>query len=81
MSAKMRFTTKDLETFPDPINGMRYEIIDGELYISKQPHWNHQGVGDAINIRGEGFWNIGLPIGNENSLKCTVVILLRMNLN
>jgi Uma2 family endonuclease len=25
-----------------PDNGTRYEIIDGELYMSRQPHWHHQ---------------------------------------
>jgi Uma2 family endonuclease len=51
MSTKMRFTTKDLEAFPDSIDGTRYEIIDGELFMAKQPHWNHQGVSDAINFQ------------------------------
>ena len=27
-----------------PEDGTRYEIIDGELYMSKQPHTNHQDV-------------------------------------
>jgi len=35
-----RFTSADLEAFPD--DGKRYEIIDGELYVSKQPHIYHQ---------------------------------------
>ena len=29
-----------LEVLPD--DGKRYEIIDGELYMSRQPHWHHQ---------------------------------------
>ena len=37
-----RFTSADLEAFPD--DGKRYEIIDGELYVSKQPHIYHQRV-------------------------------------
>ena len=36
----LRWTSADLEALPD--NGKRYEIIDGELYMSKQPHWHHQ---------------------------------------
>lgn len=40
--ATIRWTTADLETLPD--NGTRYEIIDGELYMSKQPTWHHQFV-------------------------------------
>jgi len=36
----LRWTSADLEVLPD--DGKRYEIIDGELYVSKQPHWHHQ---------------------------------------
>lgn len=35
-----RWTTSDINLLPD--NGTRYEIIDGELFISKQPHWYNQ---------------------------------------
>lgn len=35
-----RWTTSDIELLPE--NGTRYEIIDGELFMSKQPHWYHQ---------------------------------------
>ncbi len=42
METALRWTSADLELFPD--NGKRYEIIDGELYVSKQPHWDHQFV-------------------------------------
>jgi Uma2 family endonuclease len=44
MSTQMRFTSKDLENLPDMIDGTRYEIIDGELFISRPTEWNHQGV-------------------------------------
>jgi len=40
MSTELRFTIHDLEILPE--NGNRYEIIDGELYVSTQPHWQHQ---------------------------------------
>ncbi len=42
MTTTPRFTSADLESFPD--DGKRYEIIDGELYVSKQPHLYHQFV-------------------------------------
>lgn len=42
MSVSLRWTSADLATFPE--NGKRYEIVDGELYVSKQPHWHHQFV-------------------------------------
>lgn len=37
---RVRWTTADLELLPD--NGNRYEIIDGELIVTRAPHWNHQ---------------------------------------
>ena len=40
MATTLRWTSADLEAMPD--NGKRYEIIDGELYMSKQPHYHHQ---------------------------------------
>jgi Uma2 family endonuclease len=49
MSTMMRFTTKDLEVLPDPLDDTRYEIIEGELYMSRQPHYNHQEVCNEIS--------------------------------
>jgi Uma2 family endonuclease len=37
---EIRWTTADLELLPD--NGNRYEIIDGELFVTRAPHWEHQ---------------------------------------
>ena len=42
MSTMTHWTSSDLESMPD--DGTRYEIIDGELHMSKQPHANHQDV-------------------------------------
>ncbi len=39
----VHWTSKDLEILPED-DGTRYEIIDGELYVSKQPHKHHQLV-------------------------------------
>ncbi len=44
MSTAVRFTSADLEGFPD--DGKRREIIDGELVVSSQPHYYHQLLGD-----------------------------------
>lgn len=38
----LHWTSRDLELLPD--DGNRYEIIDGELYVAKQPDWQHQLV-------------------------------------
>lgn len=35
----LHWTSRDLELLPDT---ERYDIVDGELYVSKQPHWQHQ---------------------------------------
>jgi len=42
ISDRVRWTTADLELLPD--NGDRYEIIDGELFMTRAPHWGHQRV-------------------------------------
>ena len=49
VSTAFRFTTKDLEAMPD-IEGVRYEIIDGELYVSNAPHAHHQYAADEIRL-------------------------------
>jgi len=36
------WTYEMLETLPD--NGNRYEVIDGELFVTAAPAWSHQGV-------------------------------------
>ncbi len=43
------WTVDDLERLPDD-EGKRYEIIDGELYVSTQPSWQHQFV--CLQIAG-----------------------------
>src|SRR6266545_6401099 len=40
MGTQPKLTSRDLELMPD--NGKLYELIDGELYVSKQPSWEHQ---------------------------------------
>jgi hypothetical protein len=43
MTSIQRWTSADLDAFPDD-DGKRYEIIDGELVVSTQPHFYHQLV-------------------------------------
>jgi Uma2 family endonuclease len=50
----LHWTLQDLELLPD--DGSRYEIIDGELYVSKQPDWQHQLVCSRLNFLLEA-WN------------------------
>src|ERR1700730_16326135 len=42
----LRWTSQDLEKLAD--EGKRYEIVDGDLYVSRQPHLYHQYVCGAI---------------------------------
>ena len=37
---KLKWTTSDLELLPESSN--RYEIIDGDLEMTRAPHWQHQ---------------------------------------
>lgn len=39
----IRWTTADLGIF-DGDRSKRYEIIDGELFVTRAPHWQHQDV-------------------------------------
>jgi Uma2 family endonuclease len=42
MAIAARWTTAELEGLPEPLDGTRYEIVDGELYVTTQPSWQHQ---------------------------------------
>jgi len=44
----LRWTSHDLELLPD--DGKRYEIVDGELYVSDPSHWHHQLVCGKLAI-------------------------------
>ncbi len=53
MTTAFRFTSADLEQLPD-IEGVRYEIIDGDLYVSRAPGEPHQysclSLGSALHV-------------------------------
>ena len=76
-----RFTSADLESFPD--DGKRYEIIDGELYVSKQPHFYHQRVCSRILLKleqwsqqsgdGEAVIAPGLVLADDDDVAPDVV--------
>lgn len=75
MTATLSFTSADLEAFPD--DGKRYEIIDGELYVSEQPHFFHQRV--CINVvsdntpgRPQSGRTLGLPDTMIHRATCTM---------
>lgn len=43
---EVRWTIADLEGFPD--NHNRYEIVDGELFVTGAPHLDHQNVAGLL---------------------------------
>ncbi|MEK6286352.1 MAG: Uma2 family endonuclease [Acidobacteriota bacterium] len=63
MASTLRFTSSDLEKFPD--DGKRYEIIDGELYVSRQPHYYHQLVCSNV-VALLKTWNKSSGLGQVN---------------
>jgi Uma2 family endonuclease len=42
MASTLHWKSADLEALPD--DGQRYEIIGGELFVSKRPHFYHQDL-------------------------------------
>jgi Uma2 family endonuclease len=43
---KIRWTTADLELLPN--DGKHYEIINGDLFVTRAPDWKHQNVADNV---------------------------------
>ena len=46
-TAGIRWTTSDLELLTND-EGKRYEIIDGELFVTRSPHFRHQDASGNI---------------------------------
>lgn len=49
----IRWTTRDLDAMPDDGGWKRYEIIDGELFVTRAPHIRHQGAAGKLHVRLE----------------------------
>ena len=56
MTTAFRFTSADLDRMPE-IEGVRYEIIDGDLHVSRQPDESHQFTCTRFTVALEG-WNL-----------------------
>lgn len=61
---RLRWTTADLELLPD--NGNRYEIVDGELFVTRAPGWGHQKVCGNIS-RELNLWSQQTNLGEAVS--------------
>jgi Uma2 family endonuclease len=89
VSTSRRYTSADLAGMPD-VPGTRYEIIDGELFVSKQPHWHHQfaclRAGNALDTwstrTGAGMTNTapGLVFAEDDDVAPDVVWISRERL-
>jgi Uma2 family endonuclease len=60
MNTALRWTSADLEVLPE--DEKRYEIVDGELYMSRQPHYHHQVTCSNINFLLK-VWNDQMGMG------------------
>jgi len=88
MVAGVRWTTADLEVLPD--NGNRYEIVDGELFVTRAPRWGHQKacvrVASALDAwsqqtgLGEVVAGPGIIFGDEDNVIPDVVWVSRERL-
>lgn len=58
----IRWTVKDLEAMPDDWGWKRYEVIDGELFVSRAPHYFHQRPASKLNIL-LGIWSEKTGLG------------------
>jgi len=77
MSVQRRYTSRDLDLLPD-IEGVRYEIIDRELHVSKAPGLEHQYVcvvlGSALHFwcvnegHGRVYGGPGLVFSEDNDV-------------
>jgi Uma2 family endonuclease len=80
------FTVDDLELMPQ-IEGARYELVDGELYVSTAPHFMHQlaatRMASALNewsrsgLPGEAVTGPGLIFDRQNAVIPDVVWIRR----
>jgi Uma2 family endonuclease len=83
---RFHFTVDDLELMPH-VEGARYELVDGELYVSTAPHLMHQlvatRVASALNewsrsgLPGEAVTGPGLIFDRRNAVIPDVVWIRR----
>jgi Uma2 family endonuclease len=59
----VKLTSADLEFFPE--NGKLYELIEGELLVSRQPSWHHQYACSSF-IEFLGAWSRQTGLGFAN---------------
>ncbi len=60
----IRWTIRDLDAMLDDSGWKRYEIIDGELLVTRAPHVWHQNAGGNIHIE-LGLWSRQTRLGKS----------------
>jgi Uma2 family endonuclease len=86
----IRFLARDIWDTPD--DGKRYEVIDGELYMTPPPNWGHQyGLGKLYLLVGNHVYGRGLgkvvqaPVGvvldDENGIQPDMVYISKERLD
>jgi Uma2 family endonuclease len=91
VSAGQHFTLDDLAGLPDGEDtGLRYELIDGELHMTTQPHWLHQGAAGVLfgelfiwsraNDTGRPYMAPGVVFSPEHAVAPDVVWVRRERL-
>jgi Uma2 family endonuclease len=46
----IRWTIQDIDAMPDDGGWKRYEVIDGELFVTRAPHIRHQNAGGNLHV-------------------------------
>ena len=65
VASPLRWTTKDLDAMPDDGGWTRYEIVEGDLIVTRAPHFGHQRAGGKLYVELENWSHqtrLGEPI-------------------
>lgn len=60
----LRWTIQDLDAMPDDGGWKRYELIEGELYVTRAPHIRHQSVSGKLHVCLEN-WSEQTGLGHS----------------
>ena len=64
LAGSLRWTTRDLAALPDDGGWKRYEILDGDLAVTRAPHIRHQKVAGKLHVRLE-IWSEQAGLGES----------------
>jgi Uma2 family endonuclease len=74
----LQWTTRDLDAIPDDGGWKRYEIVEGELLVTRAPHIRHQSASGNLQLElelwsrqtklGKSFQTPGLIFSSNNAV-------------